>query len=125
MNAGMRWTDGEFNLESPLWLWQRDKIVIPESQATFPCRWRPPWSGRHRSILNRPEHRVAGYIVRRLIQAIPILFGVAIISFALVYLAPGDPIDRFRPRLSGRSSWKASSASTGSTGHCPSSSGAG
>ena len=31
MNAGMRWTDGEFNLESPLWLWQRDKIVIPES----------------------------------------------------------------------------------------------
>ena len=31
MNAGMRWTDGEFNLESPLWLWQRDKIVIPAS----------------------------------------------------------------------------------------------
>ena len=31
MNAGMRWTDGEFNLESPLWLWQREKIVIPES----------------------------------------------------------------------------------------------
>ena len=44
----------------------------------------------------RPEQPVAGYIVRRLIQAIPILFGVAVISFALVYLAPGDPIDRFR-----------------------------
>jgi peptide/nickel transport system permease protein len=39
---------------------------------------------------------MAGYIVRRLIQAVPILFGVAVISFALVYLAPGDPIDRFR-----------------------------
>jgi len=39
---------------------------------------------------------VAGYILRRLIQAIPILFGVAVISFALVYLSPGDPIDRFR-----------------------------
>jgi len=26
----MKWTDGEFNLESPTWLWQRHKIVIPE-----------------------------------------------------------------------------------------------
>ena len=39
---------------------------------------------------------MAGYIIRRLIQAVPILFGVAVISFGLVYLAPGDPIDRFR-----------------------------
>jgi peptide/nickel transport system permease protein len=39
---------------------------------------------------------MAGYVARRLIQAVPILFGVAVISFALVYLAPGDPIDRFR-----------------------------
>jgi hypothetical protein len=31
MNVGMKWTDGEFNLESPTWLWQREKIVIPES----------------------------------------------------------------------------------------------
>ena len=30
MHAGMQWTDGEFNLESPTWLWQRHKIVIPE-----------------------------------------------------------------------------------------------
>lgn len=35
------------------------------------------------------------YIVRRLILAIPILFGVALISFLLVYLAPGDPLGRF------------------------------
>jgi peptide/nickel transport system permease protein len=39
---------------------------------------------------------MAGYVARRLLQAIPILFGVAVISFALIYLAPGDPIDRFR-----------------------------
>ena len=39
---------------------------------------------------------MAGYVVRRLLQAIPILFGVAVISFGLVHLAPGDPIDRFR-----------------------------
>ena len=30
MHAGMAFTDGEFNLESPTWLWNRHKIVIPE-----------------------------------------------------------------------------------------------
>jgi peptide/nickel transport system permease protein len=39
---------------------------------------------------------MAGYVARRLIQAVPILLGVAVISFSLIYLAPGDPIDRFR-----------------------------
>ena len=32
------------------------------------------------------------YIIRRLLQAIPTLIGVSIISFMLVSLAPGDPI---------------------------------
>lgn len=35
------------------------------------------------------------YVIRRLILAIPILFGVALISFLLVYLAPGDPLGQF------------------------------
>jgi peptide/nickel transport system permease protein len=39
---------------------------------------------------------MAGYVARRLFQAVPILFGVAVISFSLIYLAPGNPIDRFR-----------------------------
>ncbi|HJP71004.1 MAG TPA: ABC transporter permease [Candidatus Limnocylindria bacterium] len=39
---------------------------------------------------------MAGYVARRLLQAVPILLGVAVISFSLIYLAPGDPIDRFR-----------------------------
>ncbi len=39
---------------------------------------------------------MAGYIARRLLQSLPILLGVAIISFSLVHLAPGEPIDRFR-----------------------------
>jgi peptide/nickel transport system permease protein len=39
---------------------------------------------------------MATYVLRRVIQAIPILFGVALISFAIVQLAPGSPIDRFR-----------------------------
>ena len=40
------------------------------------------------------------YMARRLIQAIPILIGVSIIVFLIVYAAPGDPTDRFRtPRV--------------------------
>ena len=39
---------------------------------------------------------MATYVLRRLIQAIPILIGISVISFAIVHLAPGDPIDRFR-----------------------------
>jgi len=39
---------------------------------------------------------MARYVLRRLIQAIPILVGISIISFAIVFLAPGDPFDRFR-----------------------------
>ena len=39
---------------------------------------------------------MATYIIRRVLQAIPILFGVSLISFAIVQLAPGSPIDRFR-----------------------------
>jgi peptide/nickel transport system permease protein len=39
---------------------------------------------------------VATYVTRRLIQAIPILIGISVLAFAIVHLAPGDPIDRFR-----------------------------
>ncbi len=39
---------------------------------------------------------MALYIVRRVLQAIPILLGVAIIAFFIVRLAPGSPVDKFR-----------------------------
>ncbi len=39
---------------------------------------------------------MATYILRRLIQAIPILIGISIVSFLIINLAPGDPTDRFR-----------------------------
>lgn len=39
---------------------------------------------------------MATYVFRRILQSIPILFGVALVSFAIVQLAPGSPIDRFR-----------------------------
>jgi peptide/nickel transport system permease protein len=44
---------------------------------------------------------MATYILRRLIQAIPILIGISIISFLIVNLTPGSPVDKFRsPRVS-------------------------
>ena len=39
---------------------------------------------------------MATYVLRRLIQAIPILIGISIISFIIVNVAPGTPFDRFR-----------------------------
>lgn len=38
-----------------------------------------------------------GYVIRRLLAAIPIALGVSMVCFALVYLAPGDPIQTLLP----------------------------
>jgi peptide/nickel transport system permease protein len=40
---------------------------------------------------------VITYIVRRLLYAIPIAFGVSVVCFSLVYLAPGDPLQTILP----------------------------
>lgn len=32
------------------------------------------------------------YVLRRLLQAVPLLFGVLVVNFVLIHLAPGDPI---------------------------------
>ncbi len=41
------------------------------------------------------------YILRRLLQAIPTLLGITIISFSLMRLSPGDPVDllTFNPKM--------------------------
>jgi peptide/nickel transport system permease protein len=39
---------------------------------------------------------VAAYIIRRVIEAIPILIGIAVVSFLIVHLAPGSPADKYR-----------------------------
>lgn len=40
------------------------------------------------------------YIGRRLLQALPLLLGIAIITFFIVHLAPGDPMDMYlEPRF--------------------------
>ena len=36
------------------------------------------------------------YILRRILYAIPIAFGVSVVCFSLVYLAPGDPLQTVR-----------------------------
>jgi len=33
------------------------------------------------------------YIIRRLLHLIPVLFGITLISFAVIHLAPGKPTD--------------------------------
>jgi peptide/nickel transport system permease protein len=44
---------------------------------------------------------MASYIIRSLVQAIPIVIGISVLSFAIVYLTPGSPVDKFRtPRVS-------------------------
>jgi len=37
------------------------------------------------------------YILRRILYAIPIAFGVSVVCFALVYIAPGDPLQTVMP----------------------------
>jgi peptide/nickel transport system permease protein len=38
---------------------------------------------------------VGTFVLRRLLQAVPTFFGITLISFALMQLAPGDPLDLF------------------------------
>ena len=33
-----------------------------------------------------------GYVLRRLLQAVPLVLGILVLTFALIHLAPGDPI---------------------------------
>jgi peptide/nickel transport system permease protein len=40
---------------------------------------------------------VGRYILRRLLYALPIAFGVSVVCFSLVYLAPGDPLQTVLP----------------------------
>lgn len=38
-----------------------------------------------------------GYVIRRILFAIPIALGVSVVCFSLVYLAPGDPLQTVLP----------------------------
>jgi peptide/nickel transport system permease protein len=46
---------------------------------------------------------MAPFLLRRLLQLIPLLFGITLITFAVIHLAPGDPTSletSFNPRVS-------------------------
>lgn len=43
--------------------------------------------------MRRQDSWLGLYLVRRLVQAIPLLMGVVIITFVLIHLAPGDPLN--------------------------------
>ena len=50
---------------------------------------------------------LVGYIVRRVLWAIPVLFVISVIVFAMLRLAPGDPVDhilgqRYDPEIAAR-----------------------
>jgi peptide/nickel transport system permease protein len=40
---------------------------------------------------------VGKYILRRILYAVPIAFGVSVVCFSLVYIAPGDPLQTVMP----------------------------
>ena len=44
---------------------------------------------------------MAAYIIRRLLLMIPTIFGIMLISFAIIQFAPGGPIERIIAQLSG------------------------
>jgi peptide/nickel transport system permease protein len=39
---------------------------------------------------------MTAYIIRRLLQMIPLIFGVTFLTFALINLIPGSPVARLR-----------------------------
>ena len=42
--------------------------------------------------MDREVTSIFAYVVRRLLQAIPLILGIIVINFGLIHLAPGDPI---------------------------------
>jgi peptide/nickel transport system permease protein len=48
---------------------------------------------------------MTGYIFKRLLEMIPTLFGITLISFAILHLAPGKPTDvltELNPKITGK-----------------------
>jgi microcin C transport system permease protein len=58
---------------------------------------------------------MTAYIIRRILFMVPTLFGIMLVSFAVVQFAPGGPVERVIAQLSG--------ADTGATSRISGSSG--
>jgi peptide/nickel transport system permease protein len=51
---------------------------------------------------------MTGYIFKRLLEMIPTLFGITLISFAILHLAPGKPTDvltELNPKITRKTLW--------------------
>ena len=49
----------------------------------------------HRPVGIRTEEPMSRYVINRLLQTIPVLFGVSLLVFSMLHLVPGDPIMGF------------------------------
>src|SRR5436190_22361024 len=64
------------------------------------------------------------YIIRRLLLMIPTLFGIMVVNFAIVQIAPGGPIDQIISQIRGNAGGaleRVSGSSSGDTGSAASS----
>ena len=55
---------------------------------------------------------MASYILKRLLLMIPTLFGVLLLTFAMVQFVPGGPVEQMVAQLQGRDSGGESAAAT-------------
>jgi peptide/nickel transport system permease protein len=60
-------------------------VLLPSSITRARRR---PWPAQGRVS-------VTNYILRRVVQAIPVIFGITLFSFLIVHLIPGDPVQAF------------------------------
>src|SRR5215216_5276584 len=76
------------------------------SEEDAPLEWRAPSASpseiKKLTAFRDDSSRDAGdlmllYALRRLIYLVPVAFGVSLLVFALVHLAPGDPISAIVP----------------------------
>src|SRR6185503_15659175 len=64
-----------------------------DQRVGAPCDLqRPALAERHHRACPKGSATVTTFILRRLLLAIPTLFGVLIVAFLLLYVAPGDPV---------------------------------
>jgi microcin C transport system permease protein len=52
-------------------------------------------------IQNGTDDRMAQYLLKRILLIIPTMFGIMLISFAIIQFAPGGPIDRMIAQITG------------------------
>ena len=81
----------------------RELVGLSISRALAPAEWRP--AGERRpglplrliAVPQKDRTPVTGYIIRRILVMIPLLWAVATVTFFLMHAVPGGPFDREKP----------------------------